>query len=502
MFNKSKKSIGIEVNDHSIRVVELEKQEKKIAVSAKSELVLEKGIIERGVIKNSNLLVKSINKAFAQAEPQSIKGTRLHFSIPDERVYTHIFELDSGLGGLKNRALKEYRDNIPISEEDGIFVYKAIEKDSKNSSNSFNVVVVATRKKTILNWQNIFEQINKEIELFDTEGLSLYRTLHSEYQGKNILLVDFSREIIQISFFTKNSIRYNYSIMSGFNKLLDEVMKMKNIGETEAMTYIFHDDQSNDEKGGNLINNYFEEVGLEIKEHIEYYNSRIVNNSKDQFTDESLLVLYGEYFQEKIINILKSSLRNSNVVSFKSSEDFNDLEQKYYRCVGLAMREFYHKWDKTDPMFISGVVGNEYLKIKEVSSRFFDYKNLFKVVLLASFILTASLVVWFKTSLIRNSQVSESEIENAVEEINVVEEAPPIYTDKMFIVVDEIGMKLNVRASNSTSSEIIGQIEPGSEYELLEEKDLWFKILLNEEFEGWVSANYATKTTKNILLND
>ncbi len=52
---------------------------------------------------------------------------------------------------------------------------------------------------------------------------------------------------------------------------------------------------------------------------------------------------------------------------------------------------------------------------------------------------------------------------------------------------------LRVRESNSVSSSEIGKIKPGESYELIEEKDNWFKIKLTDGKTGWISSSYAVK---------
>jgi len=52
---------------------------------------------------------------------------------------------------------------------------------------------------------------------------------------------------------------------------------------------------------------------------------------------------------------------------------------------------------------------------------------------------------------------------------------------------------LRVRQEAGTSFPEIAKIKPGEKYLLLEERDGWFKIQLNDEQEGWISGKYATK---------
>lgn len=52
---------------------------------------------------------------------------------------------------------------------------------------------------------------------------------------------------------------------------------------------------------------------------------------------------------------------------------------------------------------------------------------------------------------------------------------------------------LRVREGNSITSSEIAQVKPGESYELIEEKDNWFKIKLTDGRKGWISSSYAIK---------
>lgn len=52
---------------------------------------------------------------------------------------------------------------------------------------------------------------------------------------------------------------------------------------------------------------------------------------------------------------------------------------------------------------------------------------------------------------------------------------------------------LRVRSSPGTGSSEVAQIKPGEKYDILEEKDGWYKIPYETGKEGWISARYVTK---------
>lgn len=55
---------------------------------------------------------------------------------------------------------------------------------------------------------------------------------------------------------------------------------------------------------------------------------------------------------------------------------------------------------------------------------------------------------------------------------------------------------LRVRRGAGTSSPEIAKVKPGNEYPLLDKKNGWFKIQLNDKQEGWISGQYAALSSR------
>ncbi len=53
--------------------------------------------------------------------------------------------------------------------------------------------------------------------------------------------------------------------------------------------------------------------------------------------------------------------------------------------------------------------------------------------------------------------------------------------------------RLRVREANNTVSAVLGEVEAGQEFNMLEEKNGWYKIKASNDIIGWVSGIYAVK---------
>ena len=83
---------------------------------------------------------------------------------------------------------------------------------------------------------------------------------------------------------------------------------------------------------------------------------------------------------------------------------------------------------------------------------------------------------------------ASGEIAREVEEEAQVEEA----VVKILIKDTPTGW-LRVRDKASTAGGEVGRVEPGEEYELLDEDNGWYKIEYEQGEQGWISGQYATK---------
>jgi len=83
----------------------------------------------------------------------------------------------------------------------------------------------------------------------------------------------------------------------------------------------------------------------------------------------------------------------------------------------------------------------------------------------------------------------ENELEDEIEEATA---SAASSAAKIVIFNTPTGF-LRVRKDSSISSLEIGRVSPGEIYDLLDEKDGWYKIQFKEDMVGWVSAQYANK---------
>ncbi len=95
---------------------------------------------------------------------------------------------------------------------------------------------------------------------------------------------------------------------------------------------------------------------------------------------------------------------------------------------------------------------------------------------------------YFKLSIDR-SQEADADVKQATDSATKKDEAKAA---KITIKDTSTGF-LRVRSEPTVAASESARVAPGDEFELLEEKDAWYKIEYEQGKQGWVSSEYATK---------
>ena len=349
MFNIfQKKSIGIDIADHTIEAVELVKRGTKIEVSNRARAFLKPGIVEAGRIKDEKKLSEAVKEIFSKAKPQPIKvkGKPLIFGLPESQVYIYIFEL--GPHKKKDREdliLKEARTNIPLEEDDLLFSYKVLDtyKVLDMGKDKKEVLLVAASKKQVLEWQQFFQNLGLEVEIFDIESLATFRGLFNKPPRVPVCLVDIGAATTNIAVFDKRGLRYSRSINIAGDIFTQEIAKALEIklekAEEQKIKIGLSDENS---QIFPVLIELLEPINKEVKTLLNYFQEK--NNQPVQE-----IILVGGSSKLKGIDIyfkenLELPVKKGKLILPTKTEFL-----EYIEAVGLALRGLDKKWSQKDP---------------------------------------------------------------------------------------------------------------------------------------------------------
>lgn len=449
-----KSSFGLDISDHSIEVLELSSKNK---VKAFARILLEQGIVKDGKILNKEKLAEKIKEVVAKAK---IKSKKVVLALPESKTFIHFFEKPED---IKEQAAKL----IPWNLEE---IYFDIQ----------DTLYVAVPKSIVDGYLEVLNKLGLEPIAFEIESLALGRAL----RAKNCLVVDIGARTTNLSIFDKNKklkISANVAMAGNhFTKSIADKLKIS-LREAEKLKASYGLNETKKEGEVMLVlQKELQPIIEKIKKIINFYGKDI----------NQVLLVGGSAQIPKIDSYFSSNLNLK--VSIGKSSIAKQLKQKsilFNMVIGLALRALKRKPETAGINLLPAKKKPEPAFVGEKLNK----SKIFTFVIIAFVILGFVFLGWVVYQYIYKPIFQPAQTETSLAPIEP-EPEPVIEEVIVMVVIKETPTGwLRVREGPGTNYSEIDKVYPGESFPLLEEKDNWYKIELEDNIAGWISANYAEK---------
>jgi type IV pilus assembly protein PilM len=270
----SKKSIGLDIADHTIEVVEIESQGDKFKIISNNHVPLETGIVEQGRIKDEKKLGEIIAKLFKEAKPQSIAGKKVIFGLPESQIYTYVFELGPHKEKEReNLVVNEAKKFIPLEEDSFFYYYQVVKTEIKDEKEKTEIMFAASSKESIIEWFNFFRKNGIEIDYFDIEPLAVFRGLFAKNSELPIAIIDLGAANSRLYLYDKDGLRYSFVTNIAGDKITKEISEKLQIPLDEAEKQKIQQGLSGENSEiKDAIKNNLDEIISEINKSFSFYS--------------------------------------------------------------------------------------------------------------------------------------------------------------------------------------------------------------------------------------
>lgn len=454
-----KKSVGIDISDSTIEVVEISFVFGKPSLVNLGRVALDHGVVVRGRVNDSAKLGRALTTALSGARPQPIKARRAVFGIPDVQLFTHIFTTRAiSREDIDIAVTQEVDVNIPIAKDDVLYSYQ-IQQSGPDGS---DIAIIAASRKIISEWYQFFRLRGISIDAFDGELIASYRSIFPTKSSKPICIVDIGAMTTSVALFDARGLRYSYLINTGRSALTDEV--------TQTLAAL-------DEKDKNFFTliKALEPIMGGIRQAISFFKDK-------QKLDVTEIILVGGLSR---MSGLARYIKTNIGIPVRLGEPYIKLPTSgdyiFTEAIGLALRT-------QDPMgpALSVDPYRKRLEKDQTGERKMPWAVVF--VTLGIIVIVAALV--FVMRLMTQWPQEEQSAMPASQSSTDIQ--PTKAESRVTIVPTDTGW-LRVRSGPARKYPEISRVNPGESFLLLQEQGDWLKIKLPDGREGWVSSEFVRK---------
>lgn len=514
-----RKSIGIDISDHYIELVELKKIAGKISVRKIGRSSLPEGVVKNGRLIDGEKLIGLLRKAMAEAQPKPISSKKIVFGFPESQTFFHTFSY--GLSPDKKLSeeekdqiiFKEAWSNIPIVKKEMLLFYQVLNE----GKSKIDFLIVAAMKSIVAEWHEFFRKNNFEVILFDVETLANYRSIYTNSR-KPVCIIDIGADTTNLSIFFRGKMIFEREINIAGEDLTLEIVKTLNITEEEAERKKIEIGLSKPEEPFftpiiKILENLLEEVKICLSSF----------EKKNQLKIESLFFVGGTSKLRGLPDYFGINL--GLTANLGEAKYLNGEKLEFIGAIGMALRGINLNKYKDEPVIpcenlenneeLTGDIGlkDEGIRQKIKSSKFFlifiliiGLVLLFLTVYFKNFYAykTADSLVNIKET-VDNPSISNANLSTSTEASQINSESAINATStqsktssteedsqetKFAVIKNTETGYLNVREGPGTIFKIIIKVYPDSRYELIESKGEWAKIKIEESVFGWVATKY------------
>jgi len=215
--------IALDISDNSLEVMECQRDFwGRYVIKKINRVSLEKGIIINGEIKNANALLKAIKKLLSSAKPSAISTYNCFLSIPENKVFTHIFHVPADLkdADIEDFLLNQSEGIIPFNRETVISDYKIVDQNEKEKI----VFYAAAPRKLVQDTLAILKDAKLNVLLIELESYSVARSLLSKADGKDVnMILDIGGNFSNIAIYDKQGLKLTVSLPMAGNQFTKEI---------------------------------------------------------------------------------------------------------------------------------------------------------------------------------------------------------------------------------------------------------------------------------------
>ncbi len=343
-FGQDNLYLGIDIGDSSLKMVELQKRNRKIYLSnyAFSENISE---INFNKIEDISYLAQAISKVKKEA---GMNSDRITASLPTFSVFSSIINIvNADKKSLEAAVNEEAKKVIPLPLEEMILDWKIVPgKDGKiPTSGSMQIFLTGSPKKLVRKYIDVFKQAKLNLASLETETFSLVRSLIGDDKS-TVMIVEIGANSTDLSIVRESIPVLNRSLSvcaATVTKALEE-----KLGMTYAQAEQFKLDLSTNlnpnsqDEIPQLIMKTLEPIVVEMQYLIDFFRSQ--NNGDIEKIILSgggaLLLNLSDYFSKRLnIKVIIGDPWNRVNFNPELKPILSEVGPKLAVAIGLAMRE-------------------------------------------------------------------------------------------------------------------------------------------------------------------
>ncbi|MDO9514625.1 MAG: type IV pilus assembly protein PilM [Syntrophales bacterium] len=274
-----KKVAGVDIGSSRIKLVELKDTSEGWALQRFTQVSLERGTIENGLIRDHDALVKKIRELFKMSRyggKNVIIALSGHVVMIKKAGFRKMEE-----GELRDFIIDEAGEYLPFDDIRDVNFDLHICSQGDNDSNQMEVLIAAAKKEVTESYADAIEQAGSRVAVIDVDSFALETAYEENYDFATddiVALVNVGASITNINIVKDEESVFTRNVLLGGDSITQALQEKLGISFEEAEMVKFGT-PGKDGNTGEKVLDYLEPILLEIRRSFDYFSSTVSGSS-------------------------------------------------------------------------------------------------------------------------------------------------------------------------------------------------------------------------------
>ena len=271
----SRKIAGIDIGSSLIKLVELQYTSEGCILHSFAQVFLERGVIEAGLVKDHNALVKKIKELFKVSRCGAgnvVTALPGHVVMIKKAGFRKMEEEE-----LRELIIDEAGEYMPFDDIRDVNFDFHICSERGLDPDQMEVIIAAAKKDVTESYAYAIEGAGRRVAIMDVDSFALETAYEENYDfdaGDTIALVNIGASMTNINIVKGKESVFTRNILLGGNSITQALQKKHDVSFEEAeMIKIESSDEHDNIQGGSI--NYLKPIFLEIGRSFDYFSSTV-----------------------------------------------------------------------------------------------------------------------------------------------------------------------------------------------------------------------------------
>jgi len=345
-------SLGCEITDRAIKIVQLKKSGITPRVVTLGHTRLKEGIIKNGKIENFDALTRAFASAVVKVRGKKIITKEATFSLPDSQTFIKTISLVRREGkSLVEQIQEEIKKHFPLDTSEAYFDWQVLnQKGSK-----MDVIISAVADTVAAPYIELSKKIGWHLIALEPESIAISRAILGKDIESNSLIIDLGYTHSSLIVVANRTVQFTLSLpISGtaINETIAHKLKLTIAQAEKARIKCGLDEKKCKGALKLVLNSILDDLAFKIQDAIDYYNE---HTAKHAGTLQKIIITGGGAHLQNIDKVLamklKRSVEKSDVAKFIKKLDKKTFPQiskidlyTYDTPIGLALRNIFERF--------------------------------------------------------------------------------------------------------------------------------------------------------------